>query len=114
MRIDAGLITSWVLGLSSLTATEKWESFEGLAADLYTTGPDHDGLWERAGGSDADLPRNGSGRSRWHETLSKMWHGGGHLRADQLLREMQKDYPMNEQLRFLANDTEFGAVGRGG
>jgi hypothetical protein len=103
-----GLFTSWMLGLSSLTPTEKWESFEGLASDLYPTGPDHDELWERAGGSDADLPRNGNGRSRWHETLSKMQRGGGRVRADQLLRKMQKDYPMNDQLRFLTNDSEFG------
>ena len=32
-----GLFTSWMLGLSSLTPAEKWESFEGLASDLYPT-----------------------------------------------------------------------------
>lgn len=102
------LVTRWVLGLSSLTSNEKWESFEELAADLYPMGPDHDGLWDRAGGRDADLPRNGNGRSRWHETLNKMRRGGGRVRADQLLREMQSDYPMNQQLGLLANDAEFG------
>jgi hypothetical protein len=103
-----GLFTRWSLNLSSLTSTEKWDSFEAVAADLYPSGPDHNELWERAGGSDADLPRNGNGRSRWHDTLGQMRRGGRRLKVDRLLREMQKDYPLNRELPFFAGDYEFG------
>lgn len=102
------LFTRWSLKLSSLTSAEKWESFESAAAKLYPSGPDDNQLWERAGGDDADLPRNGDGRSRWHETLGKIERGWRGLKIERLLHEMQEDYPLNEQLRFFAGDYEFG------
>jgi hypothetical protein len=101
------VFTRWVLGLSSLTSSEKWQSLENIVANLYPSGPDHNELWERVGGSNADLPHYGYGRSRWHETLVRVRHGGGGIRIDQLLHEMRKEYPMNEQLQFIANDSEF-------
>jgi hypothetical protein len=102
------LFTRWTLNLSSVTSIEKWESFEVVAVQLYPSGPDEDELWERAGGSNADLRRNGSGRSRWHETLEQIRRGGRGPKVARLIREMQKDFPSNEQLHFLAGDYEFG------
>jgi hypothetical protein len=93
--------------LSPVTAGEKWESLETLAVEIYPNGPDQAELWDRAGGSNADLPREGNGRSRWHATLAQMRHGGRGLRIDQLLGVMLRDYPRNDRLRFLAGDEEF-------
>ena len=108
LRVCASMLdifTRWLLGLSSLTTSEKWNSLENILAELYPSGPDHHEIWERAGGSNADLPHYGNGRSRWHETLVRMRHGGGRVRIDGLLYEMRREYPMNEQLQFLANDS---------
>ena len=102
-----GLLRGWMLGLSSLTPAEKWESLEATVADLYPAGPDDEGLWARAGGKDADLPRTGTGRSRWRETLGRMRRGGGTVRAGALLSEIKREYPMNEHVRFLVKDPEF-------
>jgi hypothetical protein len=101
------LITCWLHNLSSLTPSEKWESLEEVAAELYPSGPSHDDVWERSGGRNADLQWAGNGRSRWRDALNQLRRGGKGPRVDRLLHEMQTDYPQNEHLRFLARDYEF-------
>lgn len=103
-----GKLERWRYGLSPISPAEKWESLESLAAELYPTGPDHDGLWERAGGYNADLSRTGNGRARWRDALNQIRRGGKGPRIDKLLREMQHDYTANASLHFLAEDYEFG------
>lgn len=97
----------WIYALSQVTPTEKWDSLVDLASQLYPSGPDYNGLWERAGGEDADLGWGGNGRSRWREALGQI-RRGGRPRIEKLLREMQKDYEANTELRYLADDREFG------
>lgn len=97
----------WLNNLSHVTAIEKWDSLVDLAAQLYPSGPDYNGLWERAGGEDADLGWGGNGRSRWREALWQI-RRGGRPHIEGLLREMQKDYEANIELRYLADDREFG------
>lgn len=101
-----GFLDRWLLGLTQVTSTEKWDSLLELAADLYPNGPDQEGLWERSGGRDADL-WGGNGRSRWREALGQVRRGKG-PRVEKLLREMQWDYGTNAGLRFLSEDREFG------
>jgi hypothetical protein len=103
-----GFLDRWYYDLTPISAQEKWDSLEELAAELYPTGPDHSDLWERADGKDADLPSAGSGRSRWRESLARIRRGGRGPRISVLLTQMQGDYPLNRSLRFLAEDVEFG------
>ena len=97
------------LNIVPVTPTEKWDALVDVAAELYPTGPDHDGLWERAGGRGADLGRGGNGRSRWREALVRI-RNGGVPKIGSLLGEMRRDYSGNNQLRYLATEQEFGNV----
>lgn len=94
------------LNLSPVTASEKWDSFMQLAAELYPSGPDHNSLWERAGGHDSDLVHQGSGNSRWRAAVREIQRGKP-PRIAQLVREMQNDFEGNPKLHLLANDPLF-------
>lgn len=100
-----GIFTRWTLGLSAVSSHEKWTVLEDLAADLYPNGPDHNEIWGRAGGRDADLRSFGSGRSRWRDAIGQMRRGRG-PRPAQLLDEMRQDFPQNDQVRYLASDPD--------
>ena len=97
------------LGLTPVSKSEKWQALESLAADLYPGGPDDHGLWERAGGNDADLPSKGDGRMRWRKAMRDMRHGKQPA-PSALLPDMMEDFPNNQRLIHLATD----AVFRGG
>lgn len=101
-----GIITRWTLGLSAVSYEEMWTVLEDLAADLYPNGPDHNEIWGRAGGRDADLQSFGSGRSRWRDAIRQMRRGRG-PRPAQVLDQMRQDFPQNDQVRYLASDTNF-------
>jgi hypothetical protein len=110
LRICSGLLGLWTrfrLGLSRISAAEKWSLLEDAATELYPHGPDDEALWERAGGDDADLQHSGSGRSRWHDALVRI-ERGDRMPVERLLRQMRHDYPNNEKVRYLADDREFG------
>lgn len=102
-----GFFDRWIYGLSEVTSIEKWDLLISLAADLYPTGPDEDGLWERAGGHNSDLGCGGSGRSRWRDAIGRIRLGRA-PRIDSLLREMLQDYKDNADLNFLSGDKQFG------
>lgn len=103
-----GIFTRWSLGLSPVSYEDKWMVLEDLAADLYPNGPDHNEFWGRAGGRDADLQSFGSGRSRWRDAIAQMRRGKG-PRPSRLLDEMRRDFPSNDQVRYLVNDPDLGA-----
>jgi len=96
----------WRLGVGAISDDAKWNAFQTLAAEVYSAGPDQDSLWERAGGSNAELPASGTGMSRWSAALRGVRHGAG-VRASDLLNTMLDDYPRNERLRHLAEDPLF-------
>jgi hypothetical protein len=100
------LWTRFTLGVPSLSAEEKWHALEQVVTDLYPSGPDHDDLWRRAGGSNADLQHTGNGRSRWSDALRKVRAGYG-LRVSNLVREMKTDFPLNDDLQSIGADPEF-------
>ncbi|AHK21923.1 hypothetical protein BF17_04465 [Yersinia similis] len=95
-----GLFWRLVLGLPNVSYSEKWALLEELAVELYPNGPDEQALWDRAGGKDADLKVNGSGRNRWHDAISYLQRGRGPY-VSALFKEMQSDYPQNDKLRAL-------------
>ncbi len=94
------------LGLTPVSDSEKWQALESLAATLYPSGPDHHGLWERAGGNDADLPSALSGRMRWRQGMRDM-QNGKQPTPSALLAEMREDFPNNQQLLHLARNSLF-------
>jgi hypothetical protein len=102
-----GIFTRWALGLSSVSYEDKWTVLEDLAADLYPNGPDHNEVWDRAGGRSADLQSFGSGRSRWRDAVAQMRRGKG-PRPVRLLDEMRRDFPFNDEVRHLASDPDLG------
>ncbi|GLW98194.1 effector-associated domain EAD1-containing protein [Microtetraspora sp. NBRC 16547] len=102
-----GMFDRWRHRLSEISSDEKWDLLEELVAQLYPTGPGHDGLWERSGGHDADLASHQNGRGQWRETLIRIRRGSGRPPIGQLLNTMREDYPANVSLTFLAGEREF-------
>ncbi|MDE0096880.1 MAG: effector-associated domain EAD1-containing protein [Gammaproteobacteria bacterium] len=100
------LIDKLVYSLEPVSESEKWEALQKLAADLYPSGPDEGGLWERAGGKNADISTGSNGRTRWRDTLKNMRNGKGPLPLV-LLSRMMEDYPNNEQISHLVSDPVF-------
>ena len=96
----------WRLWLTPIPETEKWQAFEELAAELYPSGPDDQGLWDRAGGDDADLSSKEDGRTRWRKALRNIRNGKGPIPAA-ILTEMMEDFPNNERIPHLAEDRVF-------
>ena len=95
------------LPLTPISEREKWEGFLELAVELYPGGPDDLGLWERAGGDDADLSTKENGRTRWRKVVRDIRNGRGPT-PSALLAEMKKDFPNNERISHLAGDRVFG------
>ena len=117
LRMCYDIVGFWnrlTLGLTPVSESEKWQALESVASGLYPRGPDDHGLWERAGGDDADLPSTGPGRTRWRQGIRYMRQGKSPApRA--LLAVMMEDYPHNERLVHLAKDAVFqGTAERAG
>jgi hypothetical protein len=109
LRICHGLLSFWTLlriGIAPLSADEKWQALEQIAIDLYPSGPDHNDLWRRSGGNNADLQHYGDGRARWSDALFKIRRGYS-LRVWTLLGKMREEYNWNDDLRYLSHDQEF-------
>ena len=109
LRTCSDMLDLWdrlLYGLVPISEFEKWEVFQELAADLYPGGPDDDGLWERAGGDDADLSTGRNGRTRWRDALRNIRNGKGPI-PSALLAEMMEDFPHNERIPHLAGDPLF-------
>ena len=109
LRTCCDMVDWWdrlVYGLAPISELDKWEAFQELAADLYPGGPDDDGLWERAGGDDADLSTGRDGRTRWRNALRKMRYGKGPT-PSVLLARMMEDFPHNVRIPHLAGDPVF-------
>lgn len=101
-----GYFDRWVLGLSPVSVTQKWDVFAELAAELFPNGPDQDALWERSGGRDADLRQHGTGKERWRGAIRDI-QNGRHPRVSKLIEQMRADFPENSNLRLMANEPLF-------
>jgi hypothetical protein len=107
-----GLVARMKLAFSGLLdaphSDELWNFYEQTAIELYQKGPDQNSLWSRAGGSYADLPNTGSGRSRWAEAIRLLRRGGGgSITAHSLLETMRDDYSNNESVGILLGEKLF-------
>ena len=106
-----GIWDRLTLRLTPVSDAEKWQALVSLAAELYPGGPDDHGLWERAGGNDADLPSTGTGRTRWGQGIRYIRQGKPPA-PSALLAEMAEDFPHNERLVYLARDAAFRGKSR--
>ena len=109
LRTCSAMLNRWdrfFYALVPISEYDKWEAFQELAAELYPGGPDDDGLWDRAGGDDADLLAGRDGRTRWRDALRKVRYGKGPI-PSALLARMMEDFPNNERIPHLAGDPVF-------
>ena len=110
LYVFCDMLDFWIrfpLGLTPLPESEKWEAFEDLATELYPGGPKEQGVWERAGGNDADLLLHENGRMQWREALRNV-RRGARVRAIDILNSMNEDFPNNERILHLSGDPVFG------
>ena len=98
--------TRFLLELTRQTKDEKWKALENLATELYPGGPSEQGVWERAGGNDADLAFHENGRTQWREALRNVLQGKG-VRPIAILQVMKDDFPSNERIWGLSGDPAF-------
>jgi hypothetical protein len=72
-----------------------------LAIRLYPLGPDQNHIWERAGGNPAKLGSAGSREDHWRDAFRLLRDGGGgkDISHWQLMKEMKKDFPENDELK---------------
>lgn len=92
-----------------ITKSELHDALTNVAAQLYKGGPATDAVWERAGGSDADLLTGKTGRLTWSRALQDVLAGRkGAPSLENLLATMLEDYPANQQLLTLNKTTENG------
>lgn len=100
-----GWLKRWQVGDSevNLSTDEWWNELETNLIGLYSEGPSSNGIWERAGGSLADLLTSGTGASQWRYCLRELRNGfrSGKLSIESLLRLVSNDYPNNLTLQFL-------------
>lgn len=95
----------WIDRLFTTTRETSWEewrnAFFEVACHLYGRGPSEKGLWERAGGTDAELEWNAAGEDRWRAALRRVLEGSTGASERELLDRMTDDNPRNEDLRAL-------------
>ena len=109
LRACYGMLSFWTqlsLGLTPLSENEKWDAFEDLATDLYPSGPNEKGVWERAGGNDSDLLLHENGRTQWRKVLRDIRRGAG-VHPINILNSMKEDFPNNERILDLSADPIF-------
>ncbi|WP_200532556.1 hypothetical protein, partial [Escherichia coli] len=81
---------------------------EEVTVELYGHGPsDHD-LWQRAGGKDKDIPKGGSGGSRWRKVFAEARKGKAAIDIAMMIKCMYEDYPNYRPVQVLRWDTAFG------
>ena len=73
-----------------------------IAVTLFPNGPNEAGIWARAGGDEADLVQQGTGRQRWERALLAVTTGAaGAPTLASLIDEMLRDFPKNPQLKIV-------------
>ena len=88
--------------VGSASADELSAGVHEIAVKLYPHGPDQKGIWARAGGDEADLDQQGTGRQRWDNALATVMTGAaGAPTLTSLIDKMLRDYPRNRELEIV-------------
>lgn len=105
MKNESHIDVSSLTTLSASEAEDKrayMRKVEDALVQLYPTGPVHNDLWERAGGSLALLTLGGTGRSMWSSALRQLsLGGGGGINLQSLLDIARDDFANSALLRDL-------------
>ena len=73
-----------------------------IVVQLFPNGPTEAGIWARAGGDEADLVQQGTGRQLWKRALVSVTTGAaGAPTLANLIDEMLRDFPKNRQLKIV-------------
>lgn len=91
----------------TLAGSVKWQILEEIGVELYPIGPGDHGLWERAGGKNADIPRASNGREGWRIVVQDMQNGKRKIDPASLIAEMSTEYSNNRTLRKMRYDRFF-------
>ncbi len=87
---------------NAITDEEWWNALTNRAIVLFPKGPHQNGIWEAAGGDNADLNYNLTGKEMWKQAIHKVRYGGK-PNAKKILEEMLHEYPFNDLLKKLKN-----------
>jgi hypothetical protein len=89
-------------GRSRFNFDEFWDALELELVSVYPLGPMQEELWDRSGGDDSTLTRDGSGQQQWRTAIRLLRQGGGGKKINirRLLKKVRSDFPSND--RFLA------------
>ncbi len=104
-----GFFTSWALDVlgEHPSSEAKWRILEDVACDLYGYGPGDQGLWTRAGGKEADIPKATTGRDGWRIVIAAAEYGKGRVDVDRLIEVMRDDHPNHWALDKMRKDPLF-------
>ncbi len=91
------------LGLQKPSTYDCWRVFEELAIELYSSGPNENELWDRAGGKTYLIDLSGNGQEQWQKALKKVQRGSLPFPYS-LLEQMIVDYPKNNKLNWLSTN----------
>lgn len=86
----------------SVSKSDFHTGIEETAVTLYPHGPKTDGIWQRAGGDEADLAAMSTGRLAWGHAIQALRNGRrGAPTARSLIEQMISDFPNNQRLKGL-------------
>ncbi|WP_409347482.1 GAP1-N1 domain-containing protein [Mycobacteroides immunogenum] len=86
----------------SVSRSDLHTGIEETAVALYPDGPKTDGIWQRAGGDEADVVAASTGRLAWGHAIQAVIHGRrGAPTAHNLVDQMVNDFPNNPRLKNL-------------
>ena len=92
-------------GISQPTKRELYNFLVNVASDLYPSGPVDREIWVRAGGNASHLNISGTGRTQWNSAI-RIIRNGNRVRAATLVSAMREDFPLNDQLDYLAKELQ--------
>ncbi len=107
-RICANHLAFWDrvrLGITHPTTDELYDFLLKLLCNLYPSGPLDNEIWVRAGGDASNLDCSGTGRSQWHSAIHTI-RNGNQVRTSSLISAMRDDFPLNDQLDYLAEELQ--------
>ena len=92
-------------GIIQPTTRELYDFLVKVACDLYPSGPMDREVWVRAGGNASQLELSGTGHSQWSSAV-RILRSGNQVRIASLIAAMREDFPLNDQLDYLARELQ--------
>jgi len=83
-----------------VTSSEAWQALTDCMIELYPKGPDHEHIWQRAGGDVTLLNDRQNRREQWASAIVLLQRGGGgkHIIVKSLIDSALEDFKHNSTL----------------